>query len=62
MSLIVEFRTFRNGPVGGKRMLLGLAPAVRKANCKGAGSKCALLSDDNSELEPPDPIPNSAVK
>ena len=62
MSLIVELHTVRSNSVGGKRMLLGMAPAVRTSNCSGAGSKSTFLSDDNSELEPPDPIPNSAVK
>ena len=43
-------------------MLLGLAPAVREADCFGACFDSTPLSDDNSELEPPDSIPNSAVK
>ena len=35
---------------------------VCAAGSKGPTEGGARLSDDNSELEPPDPIPNSAVK
>ena len=35
---------------------------VCAADSKGPTEGGAHLSDDNSELEPPDPIPNSAVK
>ena len=50
------------GRTKGFSPLMVVFDRVCAANSEGPAEGGSPLSDDNSELEPPDPIPNSAVK